>query len=459
MNRTRIVSTIGPATADYDSLVALHAEGMNVVRLNMSHGDERFYQMVVKNLRKLNKGLLNPVGLLWDLQGPEIRTGDLLEPISVKKGDRLVLSSRPKTELGRVIVPVSYDQFAEEVSRGDILLIDNGSIKLSVLQVMGTEVRCEVHNKGIITSRRHLNLSGKKTRLPSMGTKDLKDLDLAVKLGADWIALSYVRDAKDMVKLKAALKKKKSDAFVMAKIETAQAVDHFESLLEQSDGIMVARGDLGAEMPFEQVPRLQAEIVEWCRRVGKPVVIATHMLESMMKSPQPTRAEANDVAFAVSQETDATMLSGETAVGEYASLSVQAMRKIVLAAEDSWLLSIKVPRDVEGDFEELLLSAASLSDQVDAEAVIVFTRSGYTALRLSHHRPKASLIAVSHSMKTCQKLSLVWGVQAFHNSMRGDFSKRLQKSISYLLKQGVLSKGQKIVAVDHDGLSVQLVVV
>lgn len=456
MKRTRIICTVGPASDTSEILEQMYEQGMNLVRLNMSHGDDVFYKNVVKRLKELNSRQNAHVGLLWDLQGPEIRTGDISEPIPVKKGERVVLSSRPRSELGKMIVPVSYDDFAEGLSRGDMILIDNGTIKLKVLQVMGTEVRCEAMNKGTFTSRRHVNLQGKKTTMPSMSTKDKEDLRLGVKLGADWVALSYVRSPKDIRQLRSELKKHRSEVGIIAKIETPEAVESFEKIAAEADAIMVARGDLGAEMPFEEVPRLQAEMVEWCRRQGKPVIIATHMLESMMTTPQPTRAEATDVAFAVSQEADATMLSGETAAGEYPLESVASMKKIVLAAEESWLLADRHVRDVSGDLAEILFSAVSLANQVDADALVVFSRSGYTAQLLSHFRPEVPLYAFGTSPSVCRKLSLYWGVQALLLKACGTFATRMKKAVSVLRKRDVVKKGSKVVVVDHDGMSVHM---
>ncbi len=446
MRRTKIVCTIGPATQDYKDLLGLHAAGMNLLRLNMSHGDETFYRSVVKNMRRVEKEKHASLGLLWDLQGPEIRTGDVDEAYILQKGDTVCLTSRPSHETGKGVISVSYDQFQESLGAGDIVFLDNGALKLEVLSVQGTEVRCRVKTKGEVRSRMHLNLQGKPVKLPSLSQKDLEDLKLGVKLGADWVALSYVRSVDDIKSLKKHLKQLKSKAWVMAKIETPEAVEAFDEIAQEADGIMVARGDLGSEMPFEEVPGLQDMMVKTCRAMGKPVVIATHMLESMILRPTPTRAEATDVAHAVRTSADATMLSGETAIGEYAHDSVQAMARIIDRTElieEEFLEAF----DAYGDKSEMLLSASALADQVTADALVVFSVTGESVRLLSSMRPSAPIIAFVQDKKLIGRLQLLKGVRPLYLAFGKQPEKVLHKGLELLRSQQILRKKAKVVIV------------
>lgn len=454
MRRTKIVCTVGPVTADYEALRRLYHAGMNVLRFNMSHGDEKFYRRVVGYLKKLRREEGAQVGILWDLQGPEIRTGDVAEPYELKKDETVCLTSRPSHETDKGVISVTYDRFAESLSAKDIVLLDNGSIKLRVISVQGTEVRCRVLSKGKVKSRMHVNLQGKPVKLPSLSEKDLRDLRLGVKLGVDWVALSYVRSVKDIKDLKVQLQKLKSSAGVMAKIETPQAVEQFEKILKESDAIMVARGDLGAEMPFEEVPHLQNEMVQACRLAGKPVVIATHMLESMITLPTPTRAEATDVAHAVISGVDATMLSGETAVGDHAVESVQAMAKIIESTEQTIYFDDDLSaHDAVGDKEEILLSAATLANRVEAKALMVFTISGESARMLVRNRPNAVVLSFVKDQALARRLSLLWGVKPVMMKFTRYPEKTLAEAMKLSVKEKLLRKGSKVVIVSDSLLS------
>lgn len=453
MKRTKIVATIGPTTQELSVMRQLVQSGVDVFRLNMSHGDAAFYKRVVQNLKKLRaEGVV--VGLLWDLQGPEVRTGDVPEPYSLEKGDHVCLTSRPSHETDKGVIPVSYDQFADDLQAGDQVLLDNGSIKVEVLSVQGTEVRCKLLSKARVRSRMHVNLSGKKLKLPSLSQKDLKDLKQGVRLGTDWFALSFVRSAKDVLALREHLVKLKSKALVMSKIETPDAVADFENILNSSDAIMVARGDLGAEMPFEMVPNIQDDIVAACRSVGKPVVIATHMLESMMESPSPTRAEATDISHAVMSGVDATMLSGETAIGEYPVEAVKAMARIIVATEVHLYVGdgLMMPNAV-GNKQEVLLSACELANKISADALLVFSETGRSASMASRNRPNAPIrVFISDAMLATQ-LQLYWGIDPVFMKFLKYPEATLKKSITVLKKQKKLKNKDQVVVVSDTLMS------
>ena len=309
--------------------------GVNVFRLNMSHAPHDWVRRVVQDIRAESAARTRFIGIMMDTQGPAIRTGDLGVPLDLKPGQKFTLTVRGERDLEEHSVDVNYENFINDISVGDVVLIDNGTIEMKVLAKYGNKVECEVLTDGKLGSRRHINLPGVKVSLPALTAKDIKDVKLGLEVGVDFIALSFVREARDLLQLKRIVRRGQAAPLVIAKIEDQQAIKNLESIVSEADGIMVARGDLGIEIPYEELPIVQRRIVKTCLRIGRPVIVATHMLESMIESPMPTRAEVTDVANAVFEEADAIMLSGETTVGKYPLKCIEVFDRIATRIERS----------------------------------------------------------------------------------------------------------------------------
>src|SRR5882724_6505304 len=315
--KTKIIATLGPATEAAAMIARLIDAGVNVFRLNMSHATHDWARRVVKDIRNAASASQSFIGIMMDTQGPAIRTGELPGALDLQPGQKFTLTVRGERSEEERSVDVNYEDFVNDIDVGDVVLIDNGAIQMKVLAKKGNKVECEVLTEGKLGSRRHINLPGVKVSLPALTTKDIADVKLGLEIGVDFIALSFVREARDLVQLKELFGETKPPPQVIAKIEDQQAVANLESIVREADAVMVARGDLGIEVPYEELPIIQRRIVKTCLRLGKPVIVATHMLESMIESPMPTRAEVTDVANAVFEQSDAIMLSGETTVGKY----------------------------------------------------------------------------------------------------------------------------------------------
>ena len=449
MKQTKIVATVGPVSESYETLEALALAGVNVFRLNFSHGTHKWHGEVIKRIRRLNKKLGTSLAILLDTKGPEIRTGDLRHPIEVKAGDELILSidAGDYDETGKL--GVSYDEFVDDVEKGERILVDNGVINLIVKRKRKGDVICEVLDDGEITSRRHLNLPGKEISLEAITKKDWEDIKFGVDMGVDFIALSFVRQAADVQELKKFLDKKKSKIGVIAKIESFEATKHLGSITEASDGIMVARGDLGAEIPFTEVPRIQHELIELASEYRKPVIVATHMLESMIENPMPTRAEVTDVSHATWQRTDCVMLSGETAGGEYPLKSVETMVEIVKQTEADFAKK-KGLRDLEitSEREEFAKLAARMPEDLDdIEAIMVVTRSGEAAGLVSAFRPKVPIFAFTNETPVRRKMQMIWGISAFRIDFSSTPNTTIERARDQFLRSYPDWKGKKYVLV------------
>ncbi len=448
MRRTKIVATVGPETESLASLEKLAKAGVNVFRLNFSHGTHSWHGDVIDRIKKLNKQTGENYAVLLDTKGPEIRTGDLKVPIQLRKGGTIVLTVDhlvDHTKSKKVVV--NYDAFINDVEEGDKILVDNGLMALRVREKKEKDVICDVLEGGMLGSRRHLNLTGKNVSLESITKKDWEDIDFGIKKGVDFIALSFVRQAAEVQEVKEYLVSKKANIAVIAKIETADAVKNLGTILGVSDGVMVARGDLGAEIPFTQVPLVQWDIAQMSAKYQTPVIVATQMLESMQDHPMPTRAEVSDVFAASWQRNDAVMLSGETATGKYPFKSVEAMRDIVLETENNYLKKRSI-RKVEPDDErsQFCKSAGSAAeDLAEVCAIVVITRSGYMAERMANFRPKVPIYAMTNELSTCRKLQLIWGTKAFHTSFSSDPEKTILRSIKMLVAKFPKLKGKKFV--------------
>jgi pyruvate kinase len=406
--RTKIVCTLGPATATPEAIGGLMDAGLDVARINFSHGTHEQHAERIQVIRREAAARNRPVAILGDLQGPRIRIGDLPDPILVEAGQEIVLCPEEDSRAGEI--PVTYDALASDVHDGDRILVDDGLIELVVMEVRNPRVTARVVYGGPIKSHKGLNLPGVAVSAPSITEKDKADVAFAIAHHVDYLALSFVRRADDIVALREMLPK---GMLVVAKIEKDTALSHIESILRATDAVMVARGDLGVELPFEEVPLVQKRIIRLANQMGRPVITATQMLESMVQHPRPTRAEASDVANAILDGTDAVMLSAETAMGAYPRLAVQAMRRIITELEHHPAPSRDDRRLGSGtaSTEETIAAAtATAVRMLGAPLVIVFTKSGFSARIVAAQRPGVPIMVLTDVERTYQQLALVWGV-------------------------------------------------
>lgn len=418
-NRTKIVATMGPATADIAVLEGMFNQGLDICRINFSHGDYDAVLKTVNNIRELNTRLNRHVGILADLQGPKLRIGTVKNnSVNLVTGNNIVITTK-EMEGDENHVYITYPQFPQDVKIGETVLIDDGKIHLKVIDTnQKDEVRCEIMVGGVLSSKKGVNLPNTKISLPCLTVKDIRDLEFALEQDFDWIGLSFVRSVTDIVELKDIIKNKGRRARVIAKIEKPEAIKEIDNIIDVTDGIMVARGDLGVELPMEQVPLLQKMIVNKCVENGKPVIIATQMMESMITSYTPTRAEVNDVANAVMDGADAVMLSAETSVGKYPVKVIEMMRKIITQVEELDTIYYKehTPqiKTITYITDSICYNACSLAHHAGAKAIISMTNSGYTAFKLSSHRPKAHIFIFTDNQSLLTTLSLVWGIRGFY---------------------------------------------
>ncbi|HEU6449532.1 MAG TPA: pyruvate kinase [Verrucomicrobiae bacterium] len=458
VRRTKIVSTLGPATDSAEMIGKLMDAGVNIFRLNMSHAPHDWVRRVVKDIREQAAARKIFVGILMDTQGPAIRTGDIASPLDLKPGQKFTLTVRGEKDLEEHSVDVNYENFVNDISVGDVVLLDNGAIEMKVLAKNGNRVECEVLTAGTLGSRRHINLPGVKVSLPALTAKDIKDVKLGLELDVDFIALSFVREARDLMQLRELFEKGKSP-FVIAKIEDQSAIANLDAIISEADGIMVARGDLGIEIPYEELPIVQRRIVKTCLRRGKPVIVATHMLESMIESPMPTRAEVTDVANAIYEEADAIMLSGETTVGKYPLKCIEVFDRISRRIERSGSAQFHDSADLTEPREKLVKSAIVMANELKAEAILVFTRHGGMARYAAWMRPRYSPIyALCEAEKTANELTLCWGVTSF--VMEFDFinpQNTIETALKNLTEQGRLQKGSTVVIIGAISVGTEIV--
>lgn len=419
LKKTKIIATVGPATASKEMLKKLMNAGVNVIRINFSHGKHEDHQTIIDRVREINKEEQSHIAILADLQGPKIRIGEI-EGGSVKVSEGQEITFSNEELIGNESQAyISYTHFAKDVKVGEEVLIDDGKLKV---KITGTDKKSKVTasflNAGKLSSNKGVNLPQTKISLPSLTEKDRIDLAFALKNDIEWIGLSFVRTARDIIELKGLIQAEGRSAMVVAKIEKPEAVDEIDSIIEETDAIMVARGDLGVEIPMEQVPLLQKEIVKKCLRSAKPVIIATQMMESMITNISPTRAEVTDVANAVLDGADAVMLSAETSVGKYPLEVIKAMSKIIEQIESyDNIYHREFPPELNEDrfiSDSICYNACRLSQRTGTSAIVTMTHSGYTAAKISSFRPKAGIFAFTGNHSLLNKLSLVWGVQGFY---------------------------------------------
>lgn len=449
MRRAKIVSTLGPSTDSYEQIKALVEAGMDVARFNMSHGTHAEHEERYHRVRDASEETKRSVGVLADLQGPKIRLGRFREgPVLLERGDEFAITVE-ETEGDRAICGTTYDGLAADVTAGERILVDDGRVTLEVTGVEGPVVRTVVVEGGMVSDHKGLNLPGVAVSVPALSAKDVEDLRWALRTGADIIALSFVRSGHDVKEVHRIMAEEGRRLPVIAKLEKPQAVANLESIVDAFDGIMVARGDLGVEMPLEQVPLVQKRAIKMCRRNAKPVIVATQMLESMIDASRPTRAEASDVANAVMDGTDAVMLSGETSVGKYPTETVRTMSRIVTAAEED-VLAKGLPPLTESSKPRtqggaVARAAAEMGDFLEAKFLVAFTQSGDTVRRLSRYRSPIPVLAFTPDAATRSQLNLTWGVETFLGPMVQSTDEMVDQVDELLLKLGRCERGDLVI--------------
>jgi len=457
--RTKIVCTIGPASHDPKTLKAMVRSGMNVARLNFSHGSHEDHAKLIRSLRLLSLETGEPIAILQDLQGPKVRVAELpKEGVQLKAKEVIILSTERGAQPPKI--PVGYELLHQDVKAGDRLLLDDGLMDVRVLGVEGRDIRCEVVTGGVLTSHKGINLPTATLSIPAITDKDKEDVKFGVGQHVDWIALSFVRSAKEVYDLRYLIKQYEQElgggyAYVapiriIAKIEKHEAVKHIDEIIEAVDGIMVARGDLGIEMPAEEVPLIQKMLVDKCRAAAKPVIVATQMLDSMIRNPRPTRAEVSDVANAVIDHTDAVMLSGETASGKYPVETVETMARIVSETEASKYDNVEVDANAMAgrSAEEALSGVANiLAHDTKAKLILVASLSGDTGRVVSRYRPELPIYVATDNERVRHQLNLSWGVRPFILPRCHTVEELVERAIGYLKKEKMIKKEDKIIVV------------
>jgi pyruvate kinase len=450
--RTKIVATIGPASNTYETMLELVKAGVNVFRLNFSHGTHEDKLEVIEIIRRINREEPFNVAILGDLQGPKLRVGEIENNgIQVSPGDILTFTNEKCVGTLEKIY-VSYPNLAGDVKLGNKILIDDGKIEVVVVDITKSkDVKVEVTIGGVLSSKKGINLPDTKISLPALTEKDLADLEFIIEQECDWVALSFVRSVKDLVILRSKLDEKKSKTKIIAKIEKPEAIVNIRDIILESDAIMIARGDLGVEMPVEKVPMIQKEIIRKCMHRAKPVIVATQMMESMMDRVKPNRSEITDVANAVLEGADAVMLSGETAAGQHPVLVVETMSKIIKEIEstsynyDREEMLKPQPHSPSFLSDAICYNACKIALDVNADAVIGMTQSGYTAFMLSSYRPKASLYVFTKERSLVNQLCLSWGVRAFFYTEEESLDQIINDQITILKERGFVRSGDVVI--------------
>lgn len=452
LSKTKIIATIGPACSDIETLRKFFEAGIDVCRLNFSHGKHEIHDEVIKKINFLNKEFESNVAILADLQGPKIRVGEIEgDSILLKDGAEIILTS--ELCLGNTEkIYISYDKIANDVKPGENILLDDGKIKLQILKTdKKTRITARIINGGKLTARKGVNLPNTKLSTPSLTKKDLEDLDFILSRNIDWIALSFVRTAEDIEQLRNIIRSRNKNMRVVAKIEKPEALVHLDKIMDTSDAIMVARGDLGVEVSFNKIPLIQKQIVNKAIMKAKPVIIATQMLESMIVNFSPTRAEANDVANAVFDGADTLMLSGETSVGKFPVGSIQVMQSIIDYAEGKEFVLKHETFPVEGlsSFlpDTICYNACKMADMAHADAIILFSYSGATVFRIARYRPTTNLFVFTPNENLVNQLSLVWGIKAFYLPYKDPVDQVIEETIEILKKKQHLKRGNVVIHV------------
>jgi pyruvate kinase len=466
LRKTKIIATLGPATEKPEMLEQMIRAGVNIFRLNMSHAPHDWVRQVSADVRAISAKLNRFTGLLLDTQGPAIRTGDLPTKLDLKPGDVFTFTVRGERSEELYSVDTNYDDLVNDINVGDTVLVDNGVIRMKVLAKEAKKLKCEVLTPGVLGSRRHINLPGVTVNLPALTSKDLDDLWVGIECKVDYVALSFVREAKDIALLKGILKEKGSEAKVIAKIEDQTAIRNLDEIIFDADAVMVARGDLGIECPYEELPIIQRRIVKTCLKRGKPVIVATHMLESMISNPGPTRAEITDVANAVFEEADAIMLSGETTVGQYPVECVKVMDRVAERIERSGSAGFHQALRFSEDAMRVAASAVRLADDARADGIVVFTRRGALGAAAAAMRPHyCPIYAFAPTAEVAQRLTLNYGTIPLQIDFNSDPEETLWAAEEKLKMLGYITAGDRLIYVsdlrerDQTVSSVQLRIV
>lgn len=451
MKKTKIVATIGPSSSPREVLKGMIVNGLDVVRLNFSHGAHEDHKAVIDAVRSIDAELGTHTALLADLQGPKLRVGEMENGcVELVPGQKIQISTTKQIGTSKVIY-TNYKEFARDVKAGETVLLDDGKLVMTILSTNGKDtVECEVVQGGPLSNKKGLNLPNTKVSLPSLSEKDLADLDFALSEDVDWIGLSFVRNAIDVQQLKQIIRDREKHAKVVAKIEKPEAVDQIDEIIHETDAVMVARGDLGVEIPLQSVPLIQKMIVKKCLKAGRPVIVATQMMESMISNMTPTRAEVTDVANAVLDGADAVMLSGETSVGKYPVEAIRMMNNIIGEAEkfDGLYYHEEIPTEVdESRFmtDSVCYSACRLAARVKASALVTMSFSGYTGYRVSSWRPQANIFVFTANKKILTQMSLVWGVRAFFYDKMVSTDTTIADIRYFLRKRDMIEDGDFII--------------
>lgn len=448
MRLTHIICTLGPSSISPEMIQKLAENGMDIARINFSHGSQEGHRETIQKVKAIREKHNVPIALLLDTKGAEIRTGDVEEPIDVQKDQEVFFSYEEIKNATKPVIRVNYEKFAHDVKKAESILVENGELPFAIVSIEKNIVTARALDSGSIGSRRHINLPGADVSLPSMTDRDWSDLAMGIEEEMDFVALSFIRTAEEVEEVRAFLDKKKSTMRIITKIETRQAVADISRIIDASDGIMVARGDLGAEMPFQKIPAVQDKIVALCRAKGKPVIVATQMLESMIQNPVPTRAEVTDVAHAVLTRADAIMLSGETAKGDHPVAAVSAMRTIAEETESHQDADHEADQYCPaGERYALADAAVNMAQTVEASAILVLTRSGRTAQAVSFFRSNLPILAYTDVPQTQRILQLTHGVHATVIAFDENPETTIASALNHVQKTGMVKTGAPIVCI------------
>lgn len=447
-NKTKIVATIGPASSNKEMLTALAIEGVDVFRLNFSHGKHEDHLKVINWVREINAELGTHIALLQDLQGPKIRVNDVEPGVEITVGEQIIITTNQL--LGnKNIVSTSYEGLPKDVKVGDMILIDDGKIELKVKEIKGAEVVCTVVYGGPLKPRKGINLPFSKVTAPSLTEKDFTDLEFGLKNNVDWVALSFVRKATDIEILRDIINRNKSTTRIVAKIEKPEALENIDAIIEATDAVMVARGDLGVEIWMEEVPMVQKMLVDKCNKAAKPVIVATQMMESMIENPRPTRAETNDVANAVMDGADALMLSAETAAGKYPIEVIRSMVRTITSVEKQGNIFFRFreldPKSPNYFNDSLILTACKLAKDVNAKAIVGMTQLGYSAYKAASHRPNANIFAFTSNDTILNTMNLVWATKAYHYDKASSTDETIADVEKILKRDGHVKSGDTFI--------------
>ena len=446
--RTKIICTIGPSTEDFNSIKKLYEAGMNVARLNMSHCDHKTAKKIISRIKKLNGQIEHPVGILLDTQGPEIRTGDTSQVVDLEPGQLVSFTIRDEIDVETTSIRVNYDELIESVKVGTLITLDNGLLNFKVLKKTENELECRVLDGGKLGSKRHVNLPGIRINLPSITEKDKVDISFGLKQDVDFIALSFVRDLSDISDLERLIKRQRKKVKIISKIEDREGLSNISDICSASDAVMVARGDLGIETDLSNLPNIQRKIMSNCAKFGVRSIVATHLLESMIENPTPTRAEVTDVANAIYEGADAVMLSGETTIGKYPIEAVSFISRIAEQTEKYRTLGYESNLIADTDWKHLGVAAKNLAESIEADGIIAITRSGQTAEIVSNAKPlMIPIYAFSNNRKTINHLSLAGSVHAFYSPTYSDHQRNIDSVMKILSKNLTPKKSLKFIVI------------